>query len=298
LLVRYLSCAWQFRHLISPRKAFDLKPNLGQTSPAVNFLSRWIGHTLFLTAAETTLRSGGSVWKLHLIGANPHAEALGLDPLQTYCHYLIGGPQDWHTGLQVYSHVEYQNVYPGVDLVYHGDQTRVQYDLVLNPGADPSEIRLRFEGGNFHSDVNGDTALKVLQDESRHASPGAFQLRDGNRQSVGVHFRKVGTDEIGLEIGEYDHLRPLVITDGESVGASDQDATTAVAVDESGNTYVTGPSESISYPETAAPQPRSRETAGVFVAKLSPAGEPLYITYLGGSGEERAHGIAVDSSGQ
>jgi hypothetical protein len=135
-------------HASDPTPA-DLRfePNMGQTSPAVSFLSHWSRYTLFLTATGATLRAGGSVWKMSLVGARAEAEVVGVDLLEGQSHYLIGAPEEWHTGVPAYGRVEYRNVYPGVNLVYYGTRGRMQYDLVVNPGAEPSQIRLRFEGG-------------------------------------------------------------------------------------------------------------------------------------------------------
>jgi len=154
-----------------------------------------------------------------------HTGGTGSGSSPDVLHYLIGGPQDWHTGLQVYSHVEYQNVYPGrPTLVYHGDQDAVQYDLVLQSWADPSRDSAPFEGGNFHSMSWGDTALRSLQDESRHASPRSFFSCGRHPPIRWSHFQKGrdGRDWIG-DPG----IRPPAsasITDGESSAPSDQDA--------------------------------------------------------------------------
>jgi thiamine transporter ThiT len=296
--------------------AFPLRfePNAGQTAAAVALLSRGPNYTLILTPGAATLRAGGSIVKMNLIGANPNAEAVLLDRLESRVHYLIGEPHTWQTDVPTYARVEYRNVYPGIHIAYYGVESialygegqrvtgRLEYDFVLDPGADPSQIRLRLEGPErMQLDANGDLLLRTSEGEWRHTAPRAYQLRKGARQEVAGHLVAGGPDEFTFEIGEYDRSRPLVIdpalTYSTFLGGSGQDSATAIAVDSAGNTYVTGYTESTDFPEAPGSRLGGPSGVDVYVAKMSPAGQLLYFTYLGGSGDDRGYGIAVDSAG-
>lgn len=132
----------------------SFEANQGQTDAQVKFLSRGRGYTLFLAATEAVLTlkqaSESSVVRMKLVGANPHAEVSGLEKLPGKSNYFIGNdPDKWRTNVPQYAKVRYENVYPGIDLVYYGtNQRQLEYDFVIAPGADPGRIRLRLEGAN------------------------------------------------------------------------------------------------------------------------------------------------------
>jgi thiamine transporter ThiT len=296
--------------------AFPLRfePNAGQTAAAATLLSRGPKCTLFLAPGAATLRAGRSIVKMNLIGANPNAEAVFLEPLESRVNHLIGEPHLWQTDVPTYGRVEYRNVYPGIHIAYHGVENvapngdgqrvagRLEYDFVLDPGADPSQIRLRLEGPErMQLDTNGDLLLRTSEGEWRHTAPRAYQLRNGVRQEVAGHLVAGGPDEFTFEIGEYDRSRPLVIdpvlTYSTFLGGSGQDSATAIAVDTAGNTFVTGYTESMDFPEAPGSRLGGPSGVDVYVAKIGPAGQLLYLTYLGGSGDDRGYGIAVDSAG-
>ena len=237
------------------------------------------------------------------IGANPSAESVALDPLDARVHYMVGSAEEWRTDLPSYGRLEYRNVYPGIDIIYYGDASqRLEYDFVLHPGSEPSQIRLRFEGAErIHADTNGDMLLRTAAGEWRHTNPAIYQLKSGKRHLLAGRFRAEGPDEVAFEIGEYDRTLPLVIdptlTYSTFLGGTGQDSAMSIAVDAAGNAYLTGYTESLNFPEASGSRAGNPSGVDVYVAKLSPAGKLLYITYLGGSGDDRGYGIAVDSSG-
>src|SRR5258708_3842633 len=130
--------------------------NQGQTDPQVKFISRGAGYNLFLTATEAvlTVRKGSqehnssatksvprpvassAVLHMKLVGANSKADVFGQDELPGKSNYFIGNdPKKWHAGVPQFARVTYADVYPGVDLVYYGNQREMEYDFVLQPGA-------------------------------------------------------------------------------------------------------------------------------------------------------------------
>lgn len=125
--------------------SFEL--NSGQADPRVRFLSRGNGYTLFLTKDEAVLamqEAEGSLLRMNLVGASAAAKVVGLDELPGKSNYLIGkDPKKWRTRVPNYAKVRYEGVYPGVDLVYYGEQGgQLECDFVVAPGADPRAIAL------------------------------------------------------------------------------------------------------------------------------------------------------------
>ncbi|HTS64270.1 MAG TPA: SBBP repeat-containing protein, partial [Candidatus Acidoferrales bacterium] len=285
--------------LASDEKAMGLRfePNVGQAGREVWFLSRWPGHTLFLTSTGATLRTETSVWKMNFIGAKPAAAAAGLDRMESPSHYLIGGREGWHPGVQPYGRVEYRDLYPGVNLVYSGDRDHLAYEFVIHPGADPSQITVGFEGGAPVLLGSGELAVRNAQEQWRHVNPQAYQLRNGTRAKVAVQFQSAGPNEVKLAVGHHDLMQALVITYSTYLGGSGQDTATSIVADAVGNTYVTGWTESTDFPEAAGTREGKLGSVDVYVAKLGPAGNLLYVTYLGGSGDDRGFGIGVDNAG-
>jgi uncharacterized repeat protein (TIGR01451 family) len=310
-----------------PRKAVSLplffEPNLGQTDPQVKFLARGGGYGLFLTADEAVLElqssapspfgsgqakishqpSASAVIRMRLEGANTSALVSGASPLPGKSNYFIGNdPSKWRHGIPQFARVEYRAVYPGVDLVYYGDQGELEYDFRVAPAADPNQIALRFDGASARID-SGDLILATGQGDVRFHSPRVYQ-QDGNAQkTIAGSFRQIGQNKIGFTVGAYDRSRELVIDPTLSystyLGGSGSEFAPRIAVDVGFNMYVAGSTTSADFPGTkpsTKPEPGTQQT--VFVAKINSAGSALdFATYLGGTtGTDTATGVAVDAS--
>ena len=301
--------------------------NQGQTDSEVKFLSRGKGYTLFLTPTEAVLSlrksmkvdkeiipsadevgdpgTRTSTVRMKLIGADRDPKITGLEELPGRANYFIGSdPTKWRTDVPLYAKVKYKGVYPGIDLVYYGNQRQLEYDFVVAPGADPDVIRLEFEGSDhIRIDVSGDLVLKTAAEEIRMRKPLVYQSVDDVRQEIAGEYVLLGQMEVGFQVGLYDAAQPLVIDPvlGYSTyhGGSGSDEGSGIAVDGSGNAYLTGQSNSTNFPTANALQTTfSGGSWDVFVTKLSADGASLvYSTYLGGSGEDEGSGIAVDGSG-
>jgi len=306
----------------------SFEANRGQTDARVAFLSRGIGYTLFLTANEAVLslprpgrapkvkkepaidsnskiNSGEAVLRLTLMGANPAAPIAGMEELAGKSNYFLGSDRTRsHTNVPTYARVKYEGVYPGIDLIYHGNQRRLEYDFVVAPGAHPQAIRLSFRGAeSMEIDAQGDLVLHTTAGEVREHKPVAYQEIAGSRQAIAGTYVLQGKSEVGFTVAPYDIRQPLVIDPVLSyssfLGGSDTDAATSIAVDSTGNAYVTGATRSTNFPTTTGSFHTTASGGNdAFVTKLSANGSTLvYSTYLGGSANDVGDSIAIDAAG-
>ncbi len=284
--------------------------NKGQTNPRVNFLTQGAGYTAFLTptSAVTELQqgSGGNVVTMKLLGANSGSHAVGLDKQAGVSNYFVGNdPSNWHTNIANYGDVAYNGVYRGINLVYHGDQQQLEYDFVVKPGASPGAIRLAFGGVTGESlDAQGNLVLHTSGGDMVEHAPVAYQVVNGVQHAVASQFVIGPGGQVGFQVGRYDHSKPLVIDPVLSLsystylGGTSNDSGNAIAVDSSGNAYITGYTASSKFPTKGPVQSSNAGGNDDFVTKLNPTGTALvYSTYVGGSNSDVGNAIAVDSAG-
>ncbi len=271
--------------------------NAGQTDSSVRFLAHGNGYTLFLTAADPLLsfagKTGQSVLRFHLAGAYPHPQVIGLQKLPGKTNYFIGSDaSSWHTNVPTYAKVMYQNVYSGVNLVYYGNQSQLEYDFMLAPGVSPSIIRLTVAGEqSLYVDAQGNLVLRMANGEVLQPRPFIYQQIAGSKQAIPGRYVLLGANQVGFAVGAYDTTRPLIIdpvlTYSTYLGGNGDDQAYGVALDSAGNAYVTGYTYSANFPTKNAFQATYHGGGDVFVAKLNAGGNALvYSTYLGGRGFE------------
>jgi photosystem II stability/assembly factor-like uncharacterized protein len=194
---------------------------------------------------------------MRLVNANPAPNAVGLEELPGKVNYFTGkDPKQWRKGIATYAKVKYREIYPGIDLVYYGNQRQLEYDLVVAPGADPRVIRMAFDGvGPLRVDKGGGMALPTAGGELRQRAPVVYQESAAGRKSVAGRFVITGEREVGFEVGPYDRSRPLVIDPvlaySTYLGGSFGEYPGGIAVDAVGAAYVTGQSESFDFPGIA-----------------------------------------------
>jgi hypothetical protein len=326
---------------LAGRLQLGFEENRGQTDPAVAFLSRGADYAVYLSAGAATLAvvrpatstlarpelapytgpgsgaplgppPGGeqATLRLAFAGADAHVRIEGRDRLPGTVSYLRGDDASrWHTAIPTYARVAYDNLYPGVDLVYYGTDGRLEYDYIVRPNADPSPIALDVQGAQALTlDSDGALVLTTAVGPVRQEPPVAYQEIDGARRAVDARYTLNGTT-VGVALGAYDHSRPLTIDPvlvygtylGGSTGYTNNGNTypNGIAVDAAGDAYVTGYTYATNFVTTPNAY-RTTPITGVdaFVSKFNPAGNALlYSTYLGGSGDDDAHHIALDASG-
>ncbi|HEU0004652.1 MAG TPA: SBBP repeat-containing protein, partial [Terriglobia bacterium] len=307
----------------------SFEQNRGQADPRVRFLTRGTGYRLLLTQTEAVVELTIADWRLpvgqerlldrswkigngqstevrmQLAGANARATVSGLDELPGRVNYLVGSDHSgWKTGIPTYGKVKYQGVYPGIDLVYYGNQGHLEYDFMIAPGADPKVIALNFRGvDQLAVERNGHLLLKIGSRSLRQHKPVVYQEVQGCRKLVSGEYLLNGPRQVGFRIGAYDVSKPLVIDPVLSfssyLGGQGGDRGYGIALDSAGSVYITGETRSVNFPTVNALQSSyGGDRNDAFVTKLNASGTAiLYSTYLGGSGGETAYDIDVDGAG-
>ena len=305
--------------------------NLDAADPRAKFVTRGSGYSLFLGSEGAILsmvsrdRATSSTSKhdlgkgdaslirvdslqMKLAGANPNAVVTGAELLPGKSNYFLGNdPAKWRQGVPQFARVRYENVYPGINLVFYGNQGRLEYDFQVAPGSDPTQAELEFSGARRLELKNGALVIQSAGGSVQLEAPRVYQEIAGRQQPVKGSFVLRGTNRAGFAIGSYDPTRELIIdpilTFSTYFGGSGDERSTSVAVDSSFNIYLTGSTTSPNLPTVAGIFQQTLNGAqNVYVAKITP---PLgsivavldYVTYLGGNGTDYPVGIKVDPAG-
>ena len=249
----------------------SFEANEGQQDGQVKFLSRGSGYNLFLTNREAVLvltkpekpatspaskathatlaqepKRQSTVLRTQLIGANPAGKVTGEEELPGKVNYFIGhDPAKWRTDVATYARVRYEEVYPGIDLVYYGNQGQLEYDFVVGPGADPARIRLRVAGARkMYVNGQGQLVVQTAGGAVRWNKPAIYQEMDGQHRSVKGKYVLRRGHELSFEVAAYDTDRPLVIDPilvySTYLGGSDSDYGYRIAVASSGIAMLRG----------------------------------------------------------
>ncbi len=241
---------------------------------------------------------------INLVGAAANPKVVGENPLPTKVNYFIGrDPNKWQTNIQTYARVRYRNVYPGIDLLYYGNNRQVEYDFVVAPGADANKIQFSVKGADtLGVDSQGNLVLTKGTSRMLFQAPGIFQEQHGARVQVSGGYSLKDSTHVGFTVSPHDNARALVIDPvlvySTFVGGSGDDEGSAIAVDAGGNAYITGTTDSPDFPLPTLGSFTSTQTR-IFLAKLDASGSTLlFADYFGGSsGDDWPMGIALDSLG-
>jgi hypothetical protein len=309
--------------------ALQFEANHGQTDPRVKFLAHGSSYTLFLTASEANLvftKSGPRevsetlkatsrpeqlkdltriVLRTTFVGADPGSRVVGQEELPGKVNYFIGSDLTRsRSNVPTYAKVQYQNLYPDIDLVYYGNQRQLEYDFVVRPHADPTLINVHFEGADrVEVDAQGDLVLYIGDAAIRQRKPVIYQKVQGVRKEIQGGYVLADNHQVRFWVAPYDTSRslvidPILIYSTYLGGTNGGENGNGIAVDASGNAYVTGHTGAIDFPTENPLQPELGGSTDVFISKLNASGSALvYSTYIGGSGAEDSFGIAVDASG-
>ena len=313
--------------------------NQGQADPQVKYMARGNGYKFYLTSSEAILtvhkrgensevrtmiedkRLGPAkvksmlrrrqrvnakpaqvaVVRMRLLGANSAVQLAAADPQAGKMNYFLGkDPSKWHSNISLFGRVNYRNLYPGVDLAFHGAGRQLEFDYLVSPGADANSIALGFQGASkMSTNAAGDLILATTAGPVEMHRPIAYQEKGGVRQNVEAHFELKDTNEVAFALGPYDHSRELVIdptiTYSTYFGGDFADYGLSIAVDASGNEFVAGATDSDTVPGWSTAT--NDDSFDVFVTKINSAGTLQFTTEFGGSGDDFPSGIAVDTAG-
>jgi hypothetical protein len=240
-----------------------------------------------------------AVISMHIVNGNADTKVAGRGMIAGKVNYFIGNdPKKWHANVPEFESVSYAGIYPGIDLVYHGEQKQLEFDFVVAPQAKPENIVLNFAGvRRMGTDPSGNLVLTSADGNLTLRRPVAYQQDADGRKVVDARFVIAANHEVGFALGDYDHGRKLVIDPVLSyatyIGGNGDDEAYGVGADSSGNFYITGESNSTSgFPGSPI------VTGGYdsFVTKINANGSLGYTTFVGGSGDDLGSGIAVNAS--
>ena len=331
------------------KSPMSFEANQGQTDKRVKFISRGAGYTLFLTrdSAVMVLQNAGpaqqpheslaaatspsmpyignhftgtsrgqsttrseAVLNMRVVGANPAASISSSDRLESTSNYFMGNdPAKWRTNVPNFQKVRYGGVYPGVDLVYYGNQQQLEYDFVVAPGADPNAIALQFAGGpegvvalSPSIDNNGDLVAHLEGGDVRFHKPIVYQTDGPHKKLIDGQYVLQSNGLLKFRLGSYDRGRELVIDPAVNystyLGGSNVDVGLGVTLDRFGSCFITGSTMSSDFPTLNPLQGSLAGGKDIFITKFnSKATAPEYSTFIGGSGDDVATDIHLDNLG-
>ncbi len=293
----------------------QFEANQGQAQSQAKFIARGHGYQLALLPGKALLRLRQTATPsqpaapdtdlgIHFIGANNDAVVQGQDALPGKSNYFVGNdPAQWRANVPTFAKVQYQALYPGVDLLYYGQQGQLEYDFIVAPGADVRRIQMAFDGvQSVRIARNGELVLRTATGVVRQLKPVIYQTIDGQRRTVQGRYVLQGRQRVGFLVGKYDHSQPLVIDPileySTFIGGTSSEQGLGIVVDKDGNAYITGDTFSSDFPVAGAIQPTKNNLTDVFVLKLNASGSAIvYATYLGGISSDTGNGIAIDAEG-
>lgn len=313
--------------------------NQGQADATVKFLTRGSGYSLSLTETEAILTLQGpgngeqgpvrhtqdqaptpdprslATLRMQLVGAKPTLIITGVEELSGKANYFVGKDvAQWRTNIPTYAKVKYEQVYPGIDLVYYGNPQQLEYDFILQPGADPRVIRLAFVGATGQSplriDEKGDVVVSTAAGDVRFHRPHIYQEIDGIKKEIAGRYKlhvsessfpslqsPASSLQVGFEVAAYDTTKPLIIDPVLNYATYLSGLARAITVDTDGNIYVTGETSVTVFPGAKTVIGSGGEL-DMYVVKLNASGSALiYAAVIGGSGSDASVGIAVDAQG-
>jgi len=315
-------------------------PNLGQFDVRVKFVQDAPGQRSFLTEDSLWIalekagekrgdrldsvrsgeksRPGASIIRLSPVGMNPEVRVEAAEEDEAKVHYLRGTePGNSITNVPTYRSVFYRGAYPGVDLRFYGSGKSLEYDIIVQAGADPGRVRFAYGGiERLHLSSEGDLLVSLSEGgELVQRKPVAYQWIESKRVEREARFVLAPLEEgssegipmqahnFHFELGWYDPDYPIVIDPvlvySTYLGGSMYDWAEKVAVDSSGNAWIAGHTYSKDFPYLNGlfGCTEGSDASDAFVSKFNSEGRLRFSTYFAGSGADTAAGIAVDING-
>ncbi|MEO8027348.1 MAG: SBBP repeat-containing protein [Bryobacteraceae bacterium] len=281
---------------------------------AVSYVARGADFSVRIAPNESWLERRNPARKAvarvrsRLLGANSGGPMEATEPPVGQVNYLVGPADRWRTGVGGFGRIRQRNVYDGISMVFHGEEGLLEYDFLVAPYANPEAIRMELTGQQgLRIETGGDLVVATAAGDIRWKRPEIYQEANGKRTPVAGKFRLSGKRVVSFEIGAYDRSRELVIDPTLSyatyLGGAANEGARGIGLDAAGNVYLAGKTTSTDLKTVNALQANfggmtaNYLSGDAFVAKFSPAGALVYLTYLGGTGDEGATALAVDAGG-
>ena len=284
--------------------------NEGQKDGSILFYEQGSGHTTAFTRDAVALSLGKSgkakgegfseLITLTPVGASAFTVEAAEKQAGKVNYYMGKDPTAWKTGIPTYGAVILRGVYPGIDMKFYGNNSQLEYDLIVTPNADPAKVRLTYKGiGKLSITAAGDLEVTLKHGSVLQKKPYAYQVIDGKKVEVEGRFVLADATTYGFALGSYDRSKTLVIDPALAystyLGGSGYDTATAIAVSEGTGVFVAGCTMSADFPLKSARQATYGGQGDAFLTKFDFSGSNLvYSTYIGGSGEDCALSLTLN----
>ncbi len=305
-------------------------PNRGQVDAQALFYARRSGMTLWLTkeglvfdfwrsragSAPPPMPSGErrasapadierDVSRLVFLGANPEPGVVPFGADNPRVHFFIGGGEGGvPTSVPAAESVLYEDLYKSIDLKVYGTDNELEYDWIVAPGGNPEDIRFEYrDAGKVLADSQGDLAVRTRFANPIHRKPEGYQIVDGRRRAVETEFRRIAGNSYGFRVGPYDRSHPLfidpiVLVSSTYLGGKGDEYGVDIKLDADGSICVCGDTASPDFPVKGGADLTLGGANDIFIVKFKPDGKSLvFATFLGGTKDEDAAGLALDTGG-
>jgi hypothetical protein len=243
------------------------------------------------------------ILKQSFMNAN-QVKPIGRNQLGWYSNFFYGNDSSkWCTEVSNYQEIYYENLYDDIDLRYYSNEKGLKYDFIIHPGADLSQIRVKYEGAE-RLKINdlGNLEVKTKFEDIVDGELFIYQDYAGTRHQIKGRYVIFDNLEFGFEIlNDYRKHEVLVIDPlvySTFLGGINYDYGWGLTIDTSGNAYITGPTPSPDFPNTSGAFDNSLNgTLDVFVLKLNFEGSSLlYSTFIGGNNWDLSEDIVIDTN--
>ncbi|MCC6963938.1 MAG: SBBP repeat-containing protein [candidate division Zixibacteria bacterium] len=308
--------------------AFSFTPNLGQWPDHIRFRAAAANEVLWLAAdgvyfqflrhkpgtpvtTSTSLESNsvypeydGLLVKATFVDANASPRFSGESVLEHKHNYFLGNDSTrWRTDVPNFEALVISELYDGIDLRYHFNAGKIEYDVIVKPGADPGRFRVRYDNvRDLDVAASGDLVVTTAWSTITESAPLIFQEQQGSCRPVTGGFTRLDDNSFAFALADdYDQARPLVIdptlTFSTFLGGASSDLAYDIAVTPTGEVFITGVAWSSDFPTVNAYDNTFAAATDVFVSEFNASGAALlYSTFLGGIGPDYPYTLALEGS--